>query len=91
MAIELRSEAARAIILPEHGGRLHQLYVTVGGKITLCCGRRTILPSTRFTRIAADAFPWRRGPIALRGAGSHSMARNGPSRLIRRLTRYMAA
>ena len=32
MAIELRSEAARAIILPEHGGRLHQLYVTLGGE-----------------------------------------------------------
>jgi len=31
MAIELQGETARAIILPEYGGRLHQLYVTVAG------------------------------------------------------------
>jgi len=30
MAIELQSRTARAIILPEHGGRLHQLYVKRG-------------------------------------------------------------
>ena len=29
--MELRSRTARAIVLPEHGGRLHQLYVTAGG------------------------------------------------------------
>ncbi len=28
--MELRSRTARAIVLPEHGGRLHQLYVTAG-------------------------------------------------------------
>jgi len=29
MAIELRSKTARAVILPEHGGRLHQLYINI--------------------------------------------------------------
>ena len=29
--MELRSRTARAIILPEHGGRLHQLFVTADG------------------------------------------------------------
>lgn len=32
MAIDLRSKGARATILPEHGGRLHQLFVGVNGK-----------------------------------------------------------
>ena len=31
MAIDLRSQSVRATILPEQGGRLHQLYVTVAG------------------------------------------------------------
>lgn len=31
MAIELRSKTARAVILPEHGGRLHQLFITADG------------------------------------------------------------
>lgn len=31
MVIELSGEGARVVLLPEFGGRLHQLYVTVGG------------------------------------------------------------
>lgn len=32
MVIELRSGGARAVVLPEFGGRIHQLYVTVRGE-----------------------------------------------------------
>lgn len=32
MAIELRSAGGRAVILPEYGGRLHQLFVTIDGR-----------------------------------------------------------
>ena len=32
MAIELRSSGGRAVILPEYGGRLHQLFVAVDGR-----------------------------------------------------------
>lgn len=31
VAIELVSDSARAVILPEYGGRLHQLFVPIGG------------------------------------------------------------
>lgn len=58
MAIELRSGGARAVILPEFGGRLHQLFVPFAG------GEEPIL-STPADVAAYDARPTRGGAFSM--------------------------
>jgi galactose mutarotase-like enzyme len=79
MAIELRSKTARAVILPEYGGRLHQVFITHGGgeepllwgpadpaAYTAAPTRGGAFPMAPWpNRVAAGRFPWEAGEYEL--------------------------